>query len=87
MLETSDILAVYPADIKVRCKFASLLFLHFQPSQFLLLLLVSLLNVGVFATLADFPTVYSGGPTADDIQDVPFVPAVADLPAFTVKKG
>ncbi len=47
----------------------------------LLLLLVSLLNVAVFSTVADFPTVCSGGPIADDIHAVPIVPA-ADLTMF-----
>jgi hypothetical protein len=31
----------------------------------------------LFSTFADFPTVYSGGPTADDIHDVPIVHAAA----------
>jgi hypothetical protein len=38
------------------------------------MLLVSLRNVDVFSAVADFPTTYSGGPTADDIHDVPIVP-------------
>jgi hypothetical protein len=38
---------------------------------------VSLLNFAVLSTVADFPTVCSGGPTADDIHDVPIVPAAA----------
>jgi hypothetical protein len=41
------------------------------------LLLVSLLNVAVFSTVADFPTACSGGPTADDIHDLPVAPAAA----------
>ncbi len=52
--------------------------------EILLLLLVSLLNVAVFST------VYSGGRTADDIQDDAVVPAAAvisdfnSIPAFAV---
>ncbi len=38
---------------------------------------MSLLNVAVFSTDADFPTACSGGPSADDIHDVRAVPAVA----------
>jgi hypothetical protein len=34
--------------------------------EFLLLLLVSLLSVAVFSTVADLPNVCSGGPTADE---------------------
>jgi hypothetical protein len=45
--------------------------------DFLLLLLASLLNVAVFSTVADCPTVCSCGPTAEDIHDVPIVPAAA----------
>ncbi len=40
-------------------------------------MLLSLLNVAVLSTVADFPTVCSGGLTADDIHDVPVVPASA----------
>jgi hypothetical protein len=43
----------------------------------MLLLLVSVLNVIVFSAVADFPTSCSGGPTADDIHDVPIVPSAA----------
>jgi hypothetical protein len=53
--------------------------------EFLLLLMVSLGNVAVFST------VYSGGPTADDIHDDAVVPAAAavitdfnSIPAFAV---
>jgi hypothetical protein len=44
--------------------------------EFLLLLLVSLLNVAVFST------VYSGGPTADGIHDDAVVPAAAVISDF-----
>jgi hypothetical protein len=44
--------------------------------EFLLLLLVSLLNVAVVST------VYSGGPTADYIQDDAVVPAAAVISDF-----
>jgi hypothetical protein len=50
--------------------------------EFLLLLLVSLLNVAVFSTVANCPTVCSGGPAADDILDVPIVPAAAVISDF-----
>ena len=56
--------------------------------MFLLLQLMSLLNVSVFSTVADFPTVFSEGSDAVDIHDVPIVPAAElsgpalfDLPA------
>ncbi len=38
---------------------------------------MSLLNVAVFSTVADFSTVCSGTPTADDISKLPIVPAAA----------
>jgi hypothetical protein len=44
--------------------------------EFLLLLLVSLLNIVVFST------VYSGGPTTDDIHDDAIVLAVAAISDF-----
>jgi hypothetical protein len=50
--------------------------------EFLLLLLVSLLNVAVISTVADCRTVCSGGPTAFDIHDVPIVPAAAGISDF-----
>jgi hypothetical protein len=48
----------------------------------MLLLLVSLWNVAVFSAVADFPTACSGGPTADDIHDVPIVRAAAVISDF-----
>jgi hypothetical protein len=48
----------------------------------MLLLLVSLLNVAVFSAVAHFPTSCSGGPTADDIHDVPIVPSAAVISDF-----
>ncbi len=38
---------------------------------------MSLLNVAVFSTVADFSTVRSGTPIADDIPDLPIVPVAA----------
>ncbi len=38
---------------------------------------MSLLNVAVFSTVADVPIVCSGGSIANDIHDVPTVPAAA----------
>jgi hypothetical protein len=48
----------------------------------MLLLLVSLRNVAVFSAVADFPNACSGGPTADDIHDVPIVHAAAVISDF-----
>ncbi len=50
----------------------------------MLLLLVSLFNVAVFFAVADFPTACSGSPTADNIHDVPIVPAAISSLILTV---
>ncbi len=51
-----------------------------------LLLLVPLLNFAVFSTVADFPTVCSAGPTADDIHAVPIVPAADVISDLTMSQ-
>ncbi len=49
-------------------------------------LLVFLLNAAVFSIVADFSTVSSGGPTADDIHAVPIVPAAAVISDLTMSQ-